>query len=230
MKRLLPAVVCALSLAAGDLGAVVVTGKVSFVTKRGQRPVVTETLVWLEPLSMSPAPPAGKPSRPAPGAFQVTTRGKTLFPHVLAVPVGSTIAFPNDDPISHNLFSLSPGNAFDLGLYRKGAGKTKKFDAPGTVNVYCNVHPNMSAVVHILPTPHHTFAGPGGEYSVDVPPGRYRLVAWNEQGGKSESTIQVTAGGATGNVLLTIDSRSFRQQQHMNKVGKPYQAPASRDY
>lgn len=228
MKRLLPAVVCALSLAAGELSAVVVTGKVNFVTKRGQRPVVTETLVWLEPLSSSPA--ARKLTPTAPAAFQVTTRGKALLPHIVAVPVGSTIAFPNDDPISHNLFSLSSGNAFDLGLYRKGAGKTKKFDAPGTVNVYCNVHPNMSAVVQVLATPHRTFAGSGGEYSIDVPAGRYRLVAWNEQGGKSESTIQVNAGGVTGNVSLTIDSRSFRQQQHMNKVGKPYQAPGARDY
>lgn len=228
MKRLLPAVVCAFSLAAGELSAVVVTGKVGFVTKRGQRPVVNETLVWLEPLGSPPS--TRKPASSPAALFQVITRGKTLLPHVVAVPLDSTIAFPNEDPISHNLFSLSPGNAFDLGLYRKGSGKTKKFDAPGTVNVYCNVHPNMSAVVHVMPTPHYVFTGAGGEYSIDVPVGRYRLVAWNEQGGTAESTLQVNAGGFTGNSLLTIDSRNFRQQGHMNKAGKPYQAPSSRDY
>lgn len=223
MKRLLPAVVCAATLLAGDLGAVVVNGKVQFVTKRGQRPVITETLVWLQPLDHKASP------KPA-GTFQMTTRSKALLPHVLAVPVGSTIAFPNEDPISHNLFSLSPGNAFDLGLYRRGAGKSEKFDAPGVVNVYCNVHPNMSAVVHVMPTPHYAFATAAGDYSIDVPPGKYRLVAWNEQGGMAESQVQVHAAGVTGTVALTIDSRNFRQQQHTNKLGKPYQPPSSRDY
>ena len=228
MKRLLPALVIALSLAAGELSAVVVAGKVTFVTRRGQRPILTDTLVWLEPAA---AISDTKKASAAPAArYQVVTKGKALLPHITAVPVGSTIAFPNEDPISHNLFSLSPGNAFDLGLYRKGAGKTKKFDTPGTVNVYCNVHPNMSAVVHVMPTPHYVFVAANGQYSLDVPAGRYRLVAWNEQGGMAESTVQVASTGVTGSRDLVIDSRTFRQQQHMNKAGKPYQAPSSRDY
>ena len=221
MKRLLPAVVCVVMLAAGELGAVVVNGKVQFVTKRGQRPVVTETLVWLEPLDHK------APARPG-ALFQMITRSKTLVPHVLAVPVGSTIAFPNEDPISHNLFSLSPGNAFDLGLYRRGAGKSEKFDAPGVVNVYCNVHPNMSAVVHVMATPYYGFTDANGNYSFDVPPGRYRLTAWNEQGGTATAEIDVGAKGLPSAPLLTIDGRNFRQVQHTNKFGKTYK-PA-RDY
>ena len=168
MKRLLAAVGCLLAVAANEAAAVEVTGQISFITKRGQRPVVQETVVWLEPLS-------SKPARSNPAKMQMTTRNKSLLPHVMTVPAGSTIQFPNEDPISHNLFSLAPGNSFDLGLYRKGAGKAHTFDTPGVVNVYCNVHPNMSAVIHVMPTPYYGFASPAGAFSFDVPPGRYRL-------------------------------------------------------
>jgi len=211
---------CALAaLTALPLAAATVSGKISFVTKRGQNPVVNETLVWLEP--------AGKAVRKSPQTFQMMTRGKALVPHVLAIPVGSTIEFPNDDPISHNLFSLSSNNTFDLGLYRRGSGKSHKFDIPGVVNVYCNVHPNMSAVIQVMATPYYTFADAAGNYAlVDIPPGKYRLVAWNEQGGQTSSNVEVSAAGtASGPLALTLDSRNYRITQHLDKNGKPYQAP-----
>lgn len=202
-------------LAASSLTAATVTGKVSFLTKRGQRPVVNETLVWLDA--------AGASAKQAAGAFTMTTRGKTFLPHVIAVPAGSTVNFPNEDPISHNLFSLTPGYTFDLGLYRRGAGKSYKFDAPGVVNVYCNVHPNMSAVVHVMATPWYGFADASGVFRFEVPPGRYRLTAWNEQGGTASSEIVVRGDGSvTGPTALTIDGRNFRFQQHTNKHGRPY--------
>jgi plastocyanin len=226
MKRVpfLGAALLLATLAPSTLSAATVGGKVSFVTKRGQNPVAAETLVWLEP--------AARVASRRPASFQMVTRGKTLVPHVLAIPAGSTVDFPNDDPISHNLFSLSSGNAFDLGLYRKGAGKSYKFDKPGLVNVYCNVHPSMSAVIHVLTTPYFAFADAAGSYAIaDVPPGKYRLVAWNEQGGQSESPIEVTgAGQVTGSVALTLDSRNFRQASHTNKEGKPYSPASSREY
>lgn len=223
MKRLLPPL-CAILMLTGELGAVTVSGRINFVTKRGQRPSANETLVWLEPIG------AKALVKNTPGAFQMITRSKTLMPHVIAVPAGSTVAFPNEDPISHNLFSLSGSNAFDLGLYRRGPGKVQKFTAPGVVNVYCNVHPNMSAVIHVMPTPYYANADINGDYTLDVPPGKYRLVAWNEQGGTTASMIDVAAGGVTGNLALTIDSRTFRVMQHANKEGKAYQAPSSREY
>jgi plastocyanin len=220
MRRLLPALACALAaLGALPLAAATVSGKVSFITKRGQNPVANETLVWLEP--------AGKSIRRSPQTFQMMTRGKTLVPHVLAIPLGSTVEFPNDDPISHNLFSLSSNNSFDLGLYRRGAGKAHKFDVPGVVNVYCNVHPNMSSVIHVMATPYYTFADPAGNYALaDIPPGKYRLVVWNEQGGQSKADVEVSAAGTVSGMLaLTLDSRSYRITQHLDKTGKPYQAP-----
>lgn len=222
-SRSLAATLVLAVLIPATLTAATLNGKVAFVSKRGQHPTVSDTLVWLEA--------AGRSTARRPANFQMVTRGKALVPHVLAVPVGSTIEFPNDDPISHNLFSLSSGNTFDLGLYRKGAGKSYKFDKPGLVNVYCNVHPNMSAVIHVMTSPYYTLADAGGAYTLaDVPPGKYRLVAWNEQGGQSEAEVDVSAAGqVTGNLALTLDSRNFRQAEHMNKDGKPYN-PAPREY
>lgn len=220
MKRFL-LIASALALVAGDLGAATVNGKVMFLTKRGQRPVVNETLVWLDAAGRSPKKPAGQ--------FTMTTRSKTFLPHVMAVPAGSSVSFPNEDPIAHNLFSLTPGNTFDLGLYRRGGGKTHKFDTPGTVNVYCNVHPNMSAVVHVMSTPYYGFTDANGNYSFEVPPGKYRLTAWNEQGGSASSDIEIrTDGSVAGSTLLNIDGRNFRFVQHKNKFGKTYQPP--KDY
>lgn len=220
MKQfLLAATVCGLLVA--DAHAAVVNGKVMFLTKRGQKPVVNETLVWLDP--------AGKaPKRPG-TAFTMTTRSKAFLPHVVAIPAGSTVSFPNEDPISHNLFSLTPGHTFDLGLYRKGPGKSHKFETPGVVNIYCNVHPNMSAVVHVMQTPYYGFTDANGDYSFDVPAGKYRVTAWNEQGGSVSTDIEVKADGTVaGKTLLTIDGRNFRAAQHTNKHGQTYRAP--RDY
>ncbi|HEX9985181.1 MAG TPA: hypothetical protein VGF69_18130 [Thermoanaerobaculia bacterium] len=221
MKRyLLIAMACLWT--AAELGAAIVAGKVTFVTKRGQKPVVNETLVWLDCIGPKP-----QPKKPAP--LQVTTRAKTLLPHVMAIPAGSTITFPNEDPISHNLFSLAPGNTFDLGLYRKGTGKSHTFANPGVVNVYCNVHPTMSAVVHVMSTPYYCFTDAAGTYRLDVPPGKYRVTAWNEQGGTVSSDITVAAdGGIVGATALTIDGRNYRFNQHTNKFGKTYQPP--KDY
>lgn len=218
-RRLFAVVVCA--LVCSSLDAATVTGKVAFLTRRGQKPAVNETVVWLDPAAKSP--------KKAAATFSMATRGKTFLPHVLAVPAGSTVSFPNEDPITHNLFSLTPGNTFDLGLYRKGAGKTHKFDAPGVVNVYCNIHPNMSAVVHVMTTPYYGFADANGNYSFDVPAGKYRLNAWNEQGGSAAADVEVLADGkVSGNTLLTIDGRNLRATQHTNKFGKAYKEP--KDY
>ena len=85
----------------------------------------------------------------------------------------------------------------------------------------------MSAVVHVMGTPYYTFADAAGNYALaDVPPGKYRLTAWNEQGGQTNADVEVTAAGTVGGSLaLTLDSRNYRVTQHMDKNGKPYQAP-----
>ena len=220
MKRLLAVFVCVVSLSATGLSAANVGGRIHFQTKRGQHPVIEETLVWLEP--------AARTSPRKAGTFTMSTRGKTLLPHVLVIPVGSTVQFPNDDPISHNLFSLSSGNNFDLGLYRRGAGKTFTFKSPGVVNVYCNVHPTMSSVVHVMSSPYFAFTDARGNFSLaDIAPGTYTLVAWNEQGGMTHTRLDVPAAGVA-NAAITLDSSGYRTATHLNKENKPYAPP--RDY
>jgi plastocyanin len=225
MKKIL--VVLSLCAAgASSLSAGTVAGTVSFVTKRGQHPIPAETVVWLEPAKSS------RPPRLEPVRVRMATRSKMLFPHVVAVPIGSTVEFPNDDPIFHNLFSLSSPNNFDLGLYRRGAGKSHTFNTPGIVNVYCNVHPGMSSVIHVMSTPYFGFATAEGKYSLEgIQPGEYNLMGWNEQGGVVDTPVQVNAQGqVTGNLNLSFDSRSYRESRHLNKDGQPYEAPRSRDY
>lgn len=219
MKRLL-VVSGLLAFAAMNLFAASVTGRVSFVTKRGQNPIINETLVWLDPAG------GARLAKRSPSTFTMTTRGKVLLPHVLAIPVGSTVNFPNEDPISHNLFSLSSPNNFDLGLYRTGAGKSHTFATPGTINVYCNVHPNMSSVIQVMSTPYYGFADAAGNFTLsDVAPGKYEVVAWNEQGGVAHAGTIEVGSAAVPPVALTIDTRNFRLTNHTNKNGKPYQAP-----
>lgn len=224
MRRFFTAAACAFLVFTADAIAAPVTGSIAFATRRGQKPVNAETIIWMDPID-------GRAPRRQASNAQVATRGKALLPRIIAVPVGSSVSFPNEDPIAHNLFSLSPGNQFDLGLYRKGMGKSQKFDTPGVVNVYCNVHPNMSAVVHVMATPYYAFADRSGAFTLDVPSGRYRLSAWNEVGGSTSSVVDVGPDGrVTGSTQLTIDSRNQRVAPHLNKDGKPYRAPLAKDY
>ena len=213
------------ALTAVTVAAAPVTGRVSFNLNRGQKPVTNETLIWLEPAGGTKTA-----RKAAPVNVTMTTRGKMLLPHVLAVPVGSTVNFPNEDPISHNLFSLSSPNQFDLGLYRAGAGKSHTFTTPGIVNVYCNVHPNMSSVIHVLNTPYYTFTDANGNFTLtDVPAGHYEVVAWNEMSGAARTPVDV-GGGATPPLALVLDGRGYRAGQHSNKYGKTYDTPHSREY
>ncbi|MGH9456061.1 MAG: cupredoxin domain-containing protein [Thermoanaerobaculia bacterium] len=199
-----------------SLTAATVSGTVSFEARRGQKPNPAEAVVWAEPLDAR--------ARIAPREAVMTTRAKTLIPHVLAVPAGSTVRFPNEDPITHNLFSVSPANPFDLGLYRRGdEGNQQRFDEPGIVNVYCNVHPNMSAVVVVLDTPHWTQPEADGAWKLQLPPGRYQLHAWHEQGGTSESLVVIGRDGTIqGTTNVRFDVSRYRSTPHLNKHGKPY--------
>jgi plastocyanin len=179
--------------------------------------VVIPTIVYAESLG------ANSPAQP--GQFSMQQKNKTFTPHVLAIPVGSTVAFPNEDTIFHNVFSLSRPNGFDLGLYRNGASKNQKFTAPATYRVFCNIHPQMAAVILVLPTPYITEADASGNYRLDLPPGRYRIAAWTERA-QVPATIEVTVGAANPAAGdLTVDESNFVETQHRNKFGQPYPKP-----
>jgi len=141
-----------LGLAASDTWATTVRGSVELVASRD--PMVRKhkdysgVVVWLEPL-VNPVSPA-LPSRPA----RMIQKNKMFTPHVLAVPLGGSVSFPNLDPIFHNAFSNFNGQVFDVGLYKPGSSRTVVFKRAGIVRVFCNIHPQMSAVIAVLNTPY----------------------------------------------------------------------------
>ena len=119
--------------------------------------------------------------RSVPGTFTITQKSKAFVPRVLAVPNGSSVSFPNEDPIFHNVFSLSTPQPFDLGLYRAGAAKTRTFTQPAVYHVFCNIHPQMVAFLVVAPSPWVAMAGPDGSWRLDLPAGRYRITALSER-------------------------------------------------
>jgi hypothetical protein len=141
------------------------------------------------------------------------------------VPVGSTIDFPNKDPFFHNVFSLYKGKRFDLGLYEAGKSRAVRFDQPGVSFIFCNIHPEMSAVVIALPTPYYAVSNAAGDVTIpDVPPGRYRLQTWFERSNSAVlagNTREITLPGDTF-VALHIRQTVEGVVTHKNKYGKDY--------
>lgn len=130
-------------------------------------------------------------------------RQRRFEPEVLAVPVGSTVVFPNSDPVFHNVFSFSRAKQFDLGNYPRGRTRAVTFDKPGVVLVHCHLHPYMSGAILVTPSDWRVKPGPNGSYLLrDVPPGRYVLVAWHKAAGSFRRTVEVKDDGA---VTLDFD-------------------------
>ena len=129
----------------------------------------------------------------------IEQRGKTFEPHVMAVPVGSTVSFPNFDAVYHNVFSLSKSKAFDLGLYKNGQTREVTFDKPGIVRLGCNIHASMSAYLIVVDAPHYAVVGEDGSFTfASLAPGKYKVRAWSERSGDPlTTTITITAGTNT---------------------------------
>src|SRR5579872_2330105 len=133
-------------------------------------------VVWLEPLGAPAVVPVV--SRHA----EMIQKNKTFSPHVLAVTVGTTVDFPNYDPIFHNAFSNYDGQIFDVGLYPPGTSKTILFRKEGVVRIFCNIHPAMSAVIVVLKSPYFATSGKNGAFTIpNVPSGSYRLHVFHER-------------------------------------------------
>jgi hemoglobin len=156
-------------------------------------------------------PKAGKVAK-RPEKFRVIEqRNKTFAPHLMAIPVGSTVAFPNFDSIYHNVFSLSQPQRFDLGLYKSGDMRQVKFDKPGIIRLGCNIHANMSAYLVVVDAPHYVVAEQDGGFSFrSLRPGKYKVQAWSEQStepvvseitikaGDNQTTLDLKGGAAQG--------------------------------
>lgn len=143
--------------------------------------------------------PAKGGAKRTPKTRVIEQRGKEFAPHVMAVPVGSTVAFPNFDDIYHNVFSLSKSKAFDLGMYKSGESREIKFDKPGIVRLGCNIHANMAAYVVVVDAPHYVIAQPDGTFSFkSLAPGKYKVQAWTEQSAEPTTTeVEIKAGDNT---------------------------------
>ena len=124
-------------------------------------------------------------------------RNQTFVPHVLAIQAGTNVDFPNNDQTYHNVFSLSRAKRFDLGRYPKSQVRTVRFDRPGVVRVFCDIHSHMSAFILVFAHRYFATTDDGGAYRIEgVPAGSYRLVAWNDGQERELRTVEVPAGGA----------------------------------
>jgi plastocyanin len=192
-----------------------VTGRVRFL---GKGPAGRQAVVWLEG--------AGAPG-PAPMRAQMVQKGKAFVPHLLAVPVGSTVDFPNLDPIFHNAFSNFDGKVFDIGLYAPGSSRTVRLDRPGIVRIFCNIHPHMSAVIAVVPGPHYAVTGPDGSFRLTgVPAGSYPLRVFSELAAPEDlraavRTLEVRDQPVVDAGIIDIRTRAV-VPPHKNKYGQNY--------
>ena len=192
------------------------SGRLKVIDRGGQTaPDVQQAVVYLLPAH-------GNPPTVAPGRADITAENRTFSPHITVVTAGSTVRFPNRDGFNHNVFSLTEGNSFDLGLYDRGEGKTTVFANAGVVNVFCNVHSTMSAIVVVRNTPWFAQPSVDGGFTIgNVPPGDYVLHLWHERAPESTKPVTVTAAGLQL-ADLQLDARDFVQRDHLNKFGRPY--------
>ena len=146
--------------------------------------------------------------------------GKKFVPNWAVVQRGTSIAFPNMDNIYHNVFSLSSGNSFDLGLYNSGGEvKTHTFTEPGAVDVYCNIHPQMAASVLVVPNKHFAKVKGDGSFEIQgVPTGRRKVVGWAPGSRTAADWVEVSAGSSV-DVSIRLDSKA---SGHKNKSGQAY--------
>jgi plastocyanin len=207
--------------------AVKVTGSV-VIERKGRAQTAksdaSNVVVWLKPVaSVPPAPESQK--------IVIRQQNKRFDPSVLVVRVGSLVDFPNLDPFFHNVFSLFDGKRFDLGLYEAGATRAVRFDREGICYIFCNIHPEMSAVVVVVETPYFAISNRSGELTIgDVPPGEYRLWVWSQSAKPDGSTrypgeVTITAENPTLPAIRMVDAGHLLLP-HKNKYGREYETPA----
>ena len=202
-------------LAPASARAGTITGKVELVEKGGRKATdLSDVVVYVE----------GARVKPRPATATMVMKGKAFSPRVVVVPVGGTVDFPNEDPIFHNAFSVSGENRFDLQLYKRPKVGSFTFQHPGIVKVYCNIHPQMSAVVVVRDNPLFTRAAADGGFTIEnVPPGRYTVKAWNERAGEAAAEVTVAESGEA-QARFALDASSYKAVSHKNKFGKDYQS------
>lgn len=158
---------------------------------------------------------------PAPVVRKMHQQNLMFAPGVMIITTGTTIEFPNEDKVFHNVFSVSSAARFDLGLYKSGTSKSVTFDKPGVVDVYCNIHPQMAAKIKVIGTRYHAVTSADGSFRIKgVPAGTYPVVAWQAYGDDYRGEVTVAAGGTTSLSISLVEGKS--PTRHLRKDGTPY--------
>ena len=204
--------------------AAVVTGSVNVIpggSTRGRNLTNNAGVaVWLEADDR-------KPHNAAPRVARMIQHRKQFLPHLLAIPVGTTVEFPNLDPIFHNAFSNIDGQPFDVGLYPPGGTRHVVFRRAGVVRLFCNIHQSMSAVIVVAPTPWIAISDKDGSFSLEgVEPGRYTLHFFYERATQQTldaltRKLEVPTGAMTLPVIQ-VSETGYIEMPHKNKYGQDY--------
>ena len=206
-----------------------VSGTVNVRDSKGVRSGAGNAVVWLTAHDEQPDAKAALP-----GTFRLTQKNKRFEPHLLVIPINSTVDFPNADHFFHNVFSVYEGTRFDLGLYESGSTKRVRFSRPGPSYIFCNIHPEMSAVVMVLESPYYAVTAANGQYSIEgVPDGEYTLQVWFERARPEqlkELSRKITVSGNMVAPALNIDEAPSPSEGHTNKYGQEYEKPPDPKY
>jgi plastocyanin len=220
------ALLCAAAAARAQGG---VSGQLSLIERQGaDRSDPASAVVYLE--TRGRVEQQGTP-RAALRQTTIAMTGREFVPHVRTILAGGSVAFPNQDPFSHNVFSNAEAGPFDLGLYRRGVSIARTFARPGIYPVYCNIHSRMVSFVIAVPTSYVATVASDGRFMIpDVAAGTYVLHAWHERaGGTATREIVVPPGGLAGQHIV-LDARAYVAGPHLNKFGLPYAASRADRY
>lgn len=188
---------------------------------------ITGTVTVTRPAGVEPGPilvyvvgfaePATEPD------VEIRQVGKRFVPDLVGLTMGQSVTFPNGDPFLHNVFSPTDTRRFDLGSYEKGQTRARTFPDAGVIDVYCNIHPEMSATVVVLPNRRHVIAKPDGTFTIEgIPPGTWSVFAYSRRAAHPVS-IKVEVGTTTAPISLALDEVQ-REFKHENKFGEKYRA------
>ena len=176
-------------------------------------------VVWLNAMGAPPPPLVAKRAR-------MLQQDKKFTPHLLAIRMGTSVEFPNLDPIFHNAFSNFNGKIFDLSLYAPGTSRAVRFDQPGIVRIFCNIHPAMSAVIVVIDSPYFATTPDDGRFTFpDVADGEYEIHFFHERATPEtleKLTRKITVKDNTALPVAVISEAGYLPVAHTNKYGREY--------